>query len=904
MYSQGVGTRVADLYICWAHWFNIAADFTHANQIYTLGFKADAQPFDLLKRAYDAFVVNKSKRNSNTAKPGYEEKVRSQLQRKYDDFISLDLAQESVETATGGSHIKVSAFNHPEAYAIPSVGREIVIPMTPERKPTSSLMQQIVNSCSARKKPLEPRRTQHQSVANRLNFDQEEYSPIPLADPENMYIRGIQLPRNFVTHNLPQRVAIVPPVRDDDLTTTESDVLKLPNYDKIMLLPSTDKSYSPEELMAYRWYKRQNINNQFTAEMDKVWSVGWNVPFRHGEWLVRRNLPQRDQDQHQTEETHSEYTMADGMWRFAFDIRQLYPTDRDSKEEFSREEWLRQKRIKSSKNVGGKSSVLQTINRQKMQAMLLPKIEPGPIPGTSKQDAGHEYASMDISNEAMGNHFGQLVPERKTNRPETTDADHPDVKRNRKTSWEFNELNDTCTTQLFSMNLKSQAVSTPNPKIGHNRRSTNPAASMMAAGPLAHTMGVAPSAEAVVEIKTEKPESNKKFDIFVDESVAAATMEDEVAAEGAGFEIFTDETIAPVDGGNDAQDNVNAEKESGPAAGLGFQIYRDETRIMSEAKKLTADEQSNQVSTAATAKPPVNDENDEGLLNPVPFKPIVSTAKRTELPLKELNASVAAVVEKQQIQNLSYSFAITDAERFILLNKNEEKMDITFEGFDFGDLDTSKKGEKRPSTQDEDLNEPKIVEKRPSMQEEDDGNVHSIYVPRDEVIFSEEKHADWLEVTQHMAEGAEAKNDYETEPVDMNQTRQIIDAKLLNLMKLSPFDPELQQALLNSISFVDRLAKMSKNMCDMVKIVQPLRPKAKLKMAGSTFSIHKMIASGNFGNVFSGECCRTKTMYAFKQERPPNLWEYYICLEVRKRLKDQRIVSPKFELNQNLNQNT
>lgn len=31
-------------------------------------------------------------------------------------------------------------------------------------------------------------------------------------------------------------------------------------------------------------------------------------------------------------------------------------------------------------------------------------------------------------------------------------------------------------------------------------------------------------------------------------------------------------------------------------------------------------------------------------------------------------------------------------------------------------------------------------------------------------------------------------------------------------------------------------------------------------------------------------------MYAFKQEHPANLWEFYISLELRSRIEDQNIV--------------
>lgn len=846
MHSEGVGTRVADLYICWAHWFNIVGNFDRAEEIYQLGFKAKARSSRLLERAHHAFGVNMSKRVLNKADPKYEEKVRSQLQKKYNQFIGLDLSQESTDPKPEKLQTKLREFDRPEAYAIPFCRTENASPATPQRQMSTSLLQTIVNSCSTRKKRHESQRTLHPPTGSRLYFGDEKYPPIPVADDENMYARGIRLPKNFVAHNAPQRVVTVPPVRDDDLASIESNVLNLPMYDKIMLLPAVDKSYSPEELMAYKWYKAHDIINEFTIEMDAVWSVGWHVPFRRGDWLVSKNLPQRDEVQEMA--FYIDGPIADGIWRFAFDIEQHHPKDSD--EEFSREELLWQKRIKSSSVAAKKpSSILQTINWQKKQLALQKTIESTPRPSTSKQSATREKCrSKDISAVTSGTNSSQYVLEKKMDQSEMIDDGSLNMKRHRKTSFESNELSDTCTTQLFGMSLKRQAISTPNPK-----------------------MGLA------------------KFEIFIDESMAQAPdanatamksmVNEKVGADNNNFkfQLFTDESIAQVNGEEAAQANINVVAKP---AGFKFEIYRDETRVVSEVIRLNAEKQLTQAATEAPAAL-VNDENRpvDCLPIPTPGQPIRSTANNSEQPLKEVNVTMGAI--KPQHSDLNYSFAITDVEKGLLMG-NLKKVDFSF---DF-----------------EDLNIPKMVEKLPSIDEADseEGDLlrQSIYVPREEVIFSDAEHANWLEVPLHLAEGPEAKNAYVAEPIYMNHTLQIIDAQLLDLMKLSPFDSKLQKALLDSVSFVDRLAKMDRNVCDMVKIVQPMKPRAKLTLANRTFSIQKMIGSGNFGKVFCGECCHTKAMLAFKQERPPNLWEYYICLEVQKRLENKRIVSLDFGTSQ------
>lgn len=42
-----------------------------------------------------------------------------------------------------------------------------------------------------------------------------------------------------------------------------------------------------------------------------------------------------------------------------------------------------------------------------------------------------------------------------------------------------------------------------------------------------------------------------------------------------------------------------------------------------------------------------------------------------------------------------------------------------------------------------------------------------------------------------------------------------------------------------------------------------------------------------------GKCVETNEMFALKQERPPNLWEFYISLEIHTRIENQNVVSIK-----------
>lgn len=184
---------------------------------------------------------------------------------------------------------------------------------------------------------------------------------------------------------------------------------------------------------------------------------------------------------------------------------------------------------------------------------------------------------------------------------------------------------------------------------------------------------------------------------------------------------------------------------------------------------------------------------------------------------------------------------------------------------------------------DEDVNED-IDEINP---DEDVGR--SIYVKQPELEF-DEKDANWHEVTQFFADGA-AKNEYKVEEVNLNETRQRIDTHMLNLRDLNPFDPEVQNDVLIDNGFLDKLKGANNFNCIMMNIVQPLKPRSSIEINGNKFQVRKLIGTGAFGKVFSAECTKTKEWFALKQLRPPNIWEYYVCIEIHTRILDESIVS-------------
>lgn len=165
----------------------------------------------------------------------------------------------------------------------------------------------------------------------------------------------------------------------------------------------------------------------------------------------------------------------------------------------------------------------------------------------------------------------------------------------------------------------------------------------------------------------------------------------------------------------------------------------------------------------------------------------------------------------------------------------------------------------------------------------------SIYVPQPELKFNE-KDADWHEVTIFI-ENPTTTNEYKVEDVDLDETRHRIDTHMLNLKDLNPFDAQVQKDVLNDLGFIDQLYGANNFNCILMNIVKPLKPRSTMEMNQRKYQIKKLIGEGSFGKVFLAEHTKTNEMIALKQQRPPNLWEYYVCLQIHTRITDEYVVS-------------
>ena len=172
--------------------------------------------------------------------------------------------------------------------------------------------------------------------------------------------------------------------------------------------------------------------------------------------------------------------------------------------------------------------------------------------------------------------------------------------------------------------------------------------------------------------------------------------------------------------------------------------------------------------------------------------------------------------------------------------------------------------------------------------DEEDDLSKSIYVTKQQPDTYEYEEEEWLETDENESSFVVAPNNqYEHTiivPEASNKVRVLIEADAGN-----PFNPQTREAMLEQCNFSSYLEEHIKT-CTLLKKIPPLKVGNQLFCGNEEFTVLKAIGKGSFGAIFSGKCKRTGKMYAMKQEKPANLWEYYVIVELMSRLVNQNVV--------------
>lgn len=309
------------MYIGWAYYYDVCNNFEKAEAIYAKGFDAHAEPREALEQAHVQFgfsmsrrLLHKDETHQREFQSTMEERrfaLTSLRSHRHRDVGSIRTGQ-AVKSFTPGflkqdnrghgkSNAKVPVYNENQN---PEIAED---QMAPPPLPT---VHSILTSASKQENKREPgpwseakKRSKHNlfqhtinnTVDMRFSILEDSDSDLPPLDAgtpeEQQRIRNglIINEKPFPVRSAPQTEFTVDMFIDEP---AKPDVF--PVYDKIMLYPSKNVAFSPEELRAYRWFKKNGIENKFTLEKDTIWGSSASDKIRLPPQFSRKNDPQTD----------------------------------------------------------------------------------------------------------------------------------------------------------------------------------------------------------------------------------------------------------------------------------------------------------------------------------------------------------------------------------------------------------------------------------------------------------------------------------------------------------------------------------------------------------------------------------------------------------------------------------
>lgn len=104
---------------------------------------------------------------------------------------------------------------------------------------------------------------------------------------------------------------------------------------------------------------------------------------------------------------------------------------------------------------------------------------------------------------------------------------------------------------------------------------------------------------------------------------------------------------------------------------------------------------------------------------------------------------------------------------------------------------------------------------------------------------------------------------------------------------IDPFNKKIISSLLEYVKFPN---KTHADGYIEVRSVPKLQPTSMISIGNNKFSIEKQLGKGNYGAVFLCLDIHTNKSVAVKYQKPSRPWEFYICQEIKARIKDPFMV--------------
>ncbi|XP_055383397.1 uncharacterized protein LOC129613385 [Condylostylus longicornis] len=335
LFNSGIGTMIADLYICWAYYYDLVGNFHKADSIFRKGIEVKAQPYEELEQAYKHFGFTMSQRILHQDETSKEEMMTSIRERRH-ALTSLRPHKKKVGSIRTGSAVKSSnpgkikindkneSFANNRNARIQIFEDQNINPNLPLNPPEIEehhipVVKNIIDSVRKKENLKEPgpwtkglkkrghlfdhaKSQEHEIGFTILEDDKESEgensrklsSKKPqVATPftenyEDNFSKGIQLPKNFAKQNYPQGIWKVEIIADNEVLPGT-----FPQYNKLFHYPKPDIEFSTEEILAYKWFLKHGVQNKFTEMSASYFGNEINVGIRMFKNFPKTNLPDK-----------------------------------------------------------------------------------------------------------------------------------------------------------------------------------------------------------------------------------------------------------------------------------------------------------------------------------------------------------------------------------------------------------------------------------------------------------------------------------------------------------------------------------------------------------------------------------------------------------------------------------
>lgn len=902
LYENQMCSQLFELYICWAYVFEQRNDYVKADQVYQLGIRAKADPIDRLKEAHQDFG---SAMSQGLLYGTDSEQVKQTKERKRVQIVAIKSLGNTKPSDTS------------------SLSQQ---PNVPETATSSGYLTESVPDTKIKR---------------------EKESIGPLVD--HLAFNGFM--------NIPEHESI--PLYVDK---TGGDPGTLPGHDKIMLFPNKDTCYSLEEKNAYKWFKQRNIRNSLTVAQDKVWGVGYGIPFRWPPMFCHKNDPQEEECDWSA--ITPEELLPKQDIKFAFDIHELYPNG--GREEFSMDEIRLNKRSKYGRTSTRRrdlkeSVVLRTENRNRehisifidepaslaashtkelaplvmvqkstiepvaarrnipvhifadSEPYLAPthsyKNEPIPI----YQDENSSLGATTLNSKPIPIFQDENVPMGVTalnknglnsifqdeNKPIiknepvtifrdevmsiTTTSSHrkdaplsniqsrdpPMFKLLKKDETDHNEqpalkeIQSSCQRETQIINSRTGTI----PKTNRYQNRMNDEEMKENGAPNASTAHSIFRPKVSRELDSPQMSPNTcKSDGWKKPKVSDdfKLLNDTCTTQAFNFCIKQEFVSTPKAQKNCALAMRSSDEDSSIVSDdlekqepvlNKFQIYIDESRVAptitprETQNKMTLHQQGASLSRSTEIAGTFDDKASTEVYQDQEGRAIASRLS-TSAPPSQFSSAASSC---RSTYDLNISIPLNDYEKKTFFRKrsgrcSNDNKTTNMIGIDLSTYDLV---ERQLGAEPEEHRVVKSQEEHPPSEEDYDNDEkfgRSIYVAQNDLEYVEKEEAEWDEVTK--MDVTQGKNEYMHQTVNLDETVQYIGAQILNAKDLNPFCSKFQTALLDHMGFLDRVAEMGSNVCEMVNIVHPIKPKKTVSIGKREFNILKIIGKGNFGSVF------------------------------------------------------